>query len=86
MPIPKPEKKKHAPRAAGRQKKDYGSLMIRARVRRKERATVRQKKLSRLSAKHGVPSLSDEQRRQKRLATFGVRPLFSAGNINSATS
>ena len=42
-----------------------------AQQRRRERAQKRQKKLTRLRAKHGVASLSNERRRRMRLEKFG---------------
>jgi hypothetical protein len=74
MPAPKQQKKKEGPRSAGRSKKDYTSLLIRAKVRRHGRVDARAKKLARLRTnRHGAGPLTEEKRRSKRLLKFGAR-------------
>lgn len=81
MPIPKPEKKKYAPPRAGHCKKDFASLIARARTRKKDRRARLDLKLARLREKRGTDRpLTDSRRYEKRLAEFGGRPRLAAQN------
>lgn len=81
MPIPQPEKKKHAPPSAGHRKKDFASLIARARARKRDRKARHDLKLARLKEKRGVDRPPTESSRyEKRLAEFGNRPRLATQN------
>ncbi len=77
MPIPKQEKtekQKGVPRSSKRNKHQYGSIMIRAAARRKDRVVKVAMKLARLRNKRpvGQHPPSAYRRRVKRLKQFGA--------------